>query len=188
MTSLILIGPPGAGKGTQADLIAKRFAIPHISTGAIFRAAAAAGTDLGVKAQAFMSRGEYVPDEVTNAMVRERLSQPDTVQGFLLDGYPRTLEQVGELDVILGDLGKSLDAVVEITVDKDEVTRRLLARAAKEGRADDTAEVIARRLEVYRTETEPIIGVYAKRGLVHKVDGMGTVDEVHERIAKVLGS
>lgn len=188
MTSLILIGPPGAGKGTQAELLTKRLGIPHISTGAIFRANAAAGTALGAKAAEYMSRGEYVPDEVTNAMVRNRLGEPDTVGGFLLDGYPRTLEQVGGLNTILADLGRTLGSVVEITADPAEVTARLLARAAKEGRADDTEEVITRRLQVYAEQTEPIIAVYAQRGLVRKVDGLGTADEVHERIVAALGA
>lgn len=187
MTSLILIGPPGAGKGTQAKLVAERLGIPHISTGEIFRANVSQGTELGTKAKAYMDRGEYVPDEVTNAMVRDRLAQPDTQPGFLLDGYPRTLAQVDELDTILGDLGKSLDAVVEITADAHEVTQRLLARAAKEGRADDTEDVIMRRLEVYETETAPIVGVYDQRGLLKKVDGMGGIDEVNARILAVLG-
>ncbi len=183
---MILLGPPGAGKGTQATLVAEKFGIPHISTGAIFRANLAEGTPLGVEVGKYMDRGEYVPDSVTNAMVRDRLGQPDTEPGFLLDGYPRTLEQVDELDVILADLGKHLDAVVEITADVAEVTQRLLARAAKEGRADDTEEVITRRMEVYAQQTEPIVAVYAERGLVRKVDGMGTIDEVHARIAAVL--
>ncbi len=187
MTSLILIGPPGAGKGTQAKLIAAKFGIPHISTGEIFRANVKGGTDLGVEAQKYMSRGEYVPDSVTNAMVRDRLAQPDTEPGFLLDGYPRTLPQVDELDSILADQGKKLDAVVEITADAAEVTARLLDRAAKEGRADDTEEVITRRLQVYAAETEPIVAVYSERGLVRKVDGMGGIDDVNARIVAVLG-
>lgn len=187
MTSLILIGPPGAGKGTQAKLIAERYGIPHISTGEIFRANVAAGTDLGLEAKKFMDRGEYVPDAVTNAMVRNRLAEPDTDPGFLLDGYPRTLEQVGELDIILSDLGKQLESVVEITADVEEVTQRLLARAAKEGRADDTEEVIRRRMVVYAEQTEPIVAVYTERGLVRKVDGMGNIDEVQARIVEVLG-
>ena len=187
MTSLILIGPPGAGKGTQATLIAETFAIPHISTGAIFRANVAEGTELGVEAQKYMERGEYVPDSVTNAMVRNRLAEPDTANGFLLDGYPRTLAQVDELDSILADLGKQLDAVVEITADTEEVTQRLLARAAKEGRADDTEDVIRRRMVVYAEQTEPIVAVYSERGLVRKVDGMGDIGEVNARIVDALG-
>ena len=187
MTSLILIGPPGAGKGTQATLVAERFGIPHISTGEIFRANVSQGTDLGREAKAYMDRGEYVPDSVTNAMVRGRLAEPDTENGFLLDGYPRTLPQVDELDLILADLGTRLDAVVEITADPAEVTARLLARAAKEGRADDTEEVITRRLQVYAEQTEPIVAVYSERGLVRKVDGMGSIEEVHERIVAALG-
>lgn len=186
MTSLILIGPPGAGKGTQAKLIAERFDIPHISTGEIFRSNVAEGTPLGVEAKAYMDRGEYVPDSVTNAMVRDRLGQADTENGFLLDGYPRTLPQVDELDSILGDLGKRLDMVVEITADPAEVTARLLARAAKEGRADDTEEVITRRLEVYAEETAPIVGVYSERGMVKQVDGLGSIDEVNERIVAAI--
>jgi adenylate kinase len=186
MTSLILIGPPGAGKGTQAKLIAEQFDIPHISTGEIFRSNVAEGTPLGVEAKAYMDRGEYVPDSVTNAMVRDRLGQPDTENGFLLDGYPRTLPQVDELDTILADLGKQVDVVVEITADPVEVTARLLARAAKEGRADDTEEVITRRLEVYAAETAPIVGVYSEHGLVKQVDGLGTIEEVNERIVDAL--
>jgi adenylate kinase len=187
MTSLLLIGPPGAGKGTQATLIAEKLAIPHISTGAIFRANVAEGTDLGLEAQSYMERGEYVPDSVTNAMVRNRLAVPDTGNGFLLDGYPRTLAQVDELDTILADLAKHLDAVVEITADVDELTQRLLARAAKEGRADDTEDVIRRRMQVYAEQTEPIVAVYTERGIVRKVDGMGSIEDVNERIVAALG-
>ena len=188
MTSLLLIGPPGAGKGTQAAMIAERYGIPHISTGAIFRENAAQATALGLEAQAYMDRGEYVPDSVTNSMVRQRLGEPDTAGGFLLDGCPRTLEQVGELDSILADLGKTLDVVVKITADPQEVTKRLLDRAAKEGRADDTEEVITRRLEVYTEQTQPIIALYESRGIVKKVDGMGSVEEVHELIVAALGA
>jgi adenylate kinase len=167
-------------------LIAEKFGIPHISTGAIFRANVAEGTDLGQEAQKYMSRGEYVPDSVTNAMVRNRLSQADTEPGFLLDGYPRTLPQVDELDAILAGLGKQLEVVVEITADAAEVTARLLDRAAKEGRPDDTEDVISRRLEVYAAETEPIVAVYSERGLVRQVDGLGSIEDVNARIAEAI--
>ena len=186
MTGVILIGPPGAGKGTQATVISETFHIPHISTGEIFRANVAEGTELGIEAQKFMSRGEYVPDSVTNSMVRNRLAEDDTAGGFLLDGYPRTLAQVGELDTILADQGKTLDSVVEITADTDEVVARLLQRAQEQGRADDTEEVIRRRMEVYAEQTEPLVTVYRDRGLLVQVDGMGTIDEVSARIVAAL--
>src|SRR5690625_1516890 len=144
---LILLGPPGAGKGTQAEKIAERLAIPAISTGDIFRANVAERTELGETAQRYMDAGEYVPDEVTNAMVADRLAQDDARTGFLLDGYPRTEPQVMELDRMLADAGVSLDAVVELTADNDEVVARLLGRAQEQGRADDTESVIRRRLE-----------------------------------------
>lgn len=184
---LVLMGPPGAGKGTQADAIADRIGIPHISTGDIFRANVKAGTDLGREAKRFMDAGEYVPDSVTNAMVAGRLAEPDAAPGFLLDGYPRTLDQVGELDRILDSLGTHLDRVVEITVDTDEVVGRLLRRAQIEGRADDTEDVIRRRMEVYSEETEPLVHVYADRGILVRVDGMGTVSEVTERLLAAIG-
>ncbi len=186
MTGLILIGPPGAGKGTQATVVSEHFGIPHISTGEIFRANVAEGTELGQEAQKYMSRGEYVPDSVTNSMVRNRLAESDTAAGFLLDGYPRTLAQVGELDTILGDQGKSLDYVVEITADTDEVVARLLQRAQEQGRADDTEEVIRRRMEVYGEQTEPLVTVYRDRGLLVQIDGMGSIDEVSARIIAAL--
>lgn len=183
---IVLMGPPGAGKGTQAKVIAETLEIPHISTGEIFRANVGAGTPLGVEAKKYMDRGEYVPDEVTNAMVKDRLGQPDTENGFLLDGYPRTLEQVGELDVILAELDTPLDKVVEITANTEEVIQRLLKRAQIEGRADDTEEVIRRRMEVYAEQTEPLVAVYASKGLLVQVDGMGSVDEVSERLLAAL--
>ncbi len=183
---LVLMGPPGAGKGTQAAVISEKLDIPHISTGEIFRANVGEGTELGVKAKEYMDKGEYVPDEITNAMVADRLAQPDTDNGFLLDGYPRTLDQVGELRTILEGLGTPLDKVVEITADTDAVVERLLARAEKEGRADDTEEVIRRRMEIYAEQTEPLVNVYEGEGLLVKVDGMGSVDEVSERLLTAL--
>lgn len=185
---IVIMGPPGAGKGTQAAVVAQRLNIPHISTGEIFRTNVTAGTELGVEAQKYMSAGEYVPDSVTNAMVAARLAEPDATGGFLLDGYPRTLEQVGELDEILTGLGTKLDCAVEITADTDEVVARLLQRAREQGRADDTEAVIRRRLEIYAEQTEPLTSVYRNRELLIQVDGMGSVPEVTERIMAALGS
>ena len=186
MTRLLLIGPPGAGKGTQAARLAEAYGIPAISTGDIFRENVKNETELGREAKAFMDRGEYVPDSLTNALVRDRLSQADAKNGFLLDGYPRTADQVAELDDILADQGNALDAVVLITADTDEVVRRLLNRALEQGRADDTEEVIRRRMEVYVEQTAPLIEVYSSRNLVREVDGLGAVEEVTERILSAL--
>ncbi|MCK6209881.1 adenylate kinase [Georgenia sp. EYE_87] len=183
---LVLLGPPGAGKGTQAARICERLGVPAISTGDIFRANVAEQTELGRRAQRYMDAGEYVPDEVTNAMVRDRLSQADAVDGFLLDGYPRTADQVAELDGMLAHSGTRLDAVVELTADTDEVVARLLKRAAEQGRADDTESVIRRRLEVYAEQTAPLADLYAERGLLVQVDGIGSLDEVTERILTAL--
>jgi adenylate kinase len=183
---LIIMGPPGAGKGTQAKFVAEHFGIPAISTGDIFRANVSRGTALGLKAQEFMDAGEYVPDEVTNLMVRNRIDEDDAAPGFLLDGYPRTLAQVEELDGMIKHTGHALDAVVVLTVDQEEVVGRLLERAETEGRADDTAEVIRRRQEIYAEETAPLIEVYRDRGLIVEVDGLGRVDEVTQRIFDAL--
>lgn len=183
---LIIMGPPGAGKGTQATFIADHFGIPAISTGDIFRANVSQGTPLGVEAKKYMDAGEYVPDEVTNLMVRDRIDQDDAVPGFLLDGYPRTLAQVEELDGMIAFTGHRLDGVVVLTVDPEEIVQRLLQRAQTEGRADDTEEVIRRRQEVYAEQTAPLIDVYRARGLLVEVDGMGEVDDVTKRIFAAL--
>ena len=180
------MGAPGAGKGTQATALAERYGVPAISTGDIFRANVAGKTPLGVEAQRYMDAGEYVPDEVTNAMVRDRLAEPDASAGFLLDGFPRTLDQVAVLDEILADLGVKLDRVVELTADTDEVVVRLLKRAQEQGRADDTEEVIRRRMLVYAEQTEPLTRVYREQGLLVRVDGMGRVDEVRDRVLAAL--
>jgi adenylate kinase len=186
VSRFLLIGPPGAGKGTQAARLAEAYGIPAISTGDIFRFNVKNETELGKLAKSFMDRGEYVPDSVTNDLVRDRLSHEDAQAGFLLDGYPRTADQVTELDSILDDQGRSLDAVIQLTADIDEIVRRLLNRAIEQGRADDTEEVIRRRLEVYEAETAPLTSVYAGRGLVVMVDGLGAIDEVTERIREAL--
>lgn len=181
-----MMGPPGAGKGTQAKFVAEHFGIPAISTGDIFRANVSEGTPLGIEAKRYMDAGDYVPDEVTNLMVRNRIDEKDAEPGFLLDGYPRTLAQVEELDGMIKFTGHSLDAVVVLTVDADEIVGRLLQRAQVEGRADDTEDVIRRRQEIYAEQTEPLIGVYRDRGILIEVDGMGEVAEVTQRIFEAL--
>ncbi|MCD4536218.1 adenylate kinase [Nocardioides sp. cx-169] len=183
---LIMMGPPGAGKGTQAKFVADHFKIPAISTGDIFRANVSQGTELGLKAKQYMDAGDYVPDEVTNLMVRNRIDEADAVSGFLLDGYPRTLSQVEELDGMIKFTGHELDAVVALTVDQDEIVQRLLQRAKVEGRADDTEDVIRKRQELYVEQTEPLIEVYRGRGILIELNGMGEVSEVTQRIFDAL--
>ena len=186
MTRMILLGPPGAGKGTQAERISAHFAIPAISTGAILRANKERGTELGVRAASYMDKGEYVPDEVVDSMVEARLSESDAAGGFLLDGYPRTPAQVRTLDAMLERAGTALDTVLLITVPVENLVQRLLKRAELENRADDTEDVIRRRMEVYTEETAPLVDVYRDRGLLVEVDGEGDVAEVSERIAAAL--
>ncbi|MDY0911729.1 MULTISPECIES: adenylate kinase [Rathayibacter] len=183
---LLLIGPPGAGKGTQAARLSEVLKVPAISTGDIFRANVANETELGLQAKSFLDAGRYVPDELTNAIVHDRLQEADVSTGFLLDGYPRTTEQVDELDRIVAADGNRLDAVVQLTADPDEVVARLLKRSAEQGRSDDTEEVIRHRLALYEEQTAPLIDIYAARGLVIVVDGLGPVDEVTERIVVAL--
>lgn len=183
---LVIMGPQGAGKGTQAARLAERYAIPTISTGDIFRANIKGGTELGRLVQEYTSKGDLVPDSVTNAMVRDRLAQDDVAHGFILDGYPRNAAQVVELDAILADLGWSLDGVVEITADRDELLARLAKRAGIEGREDDTEEAIARRLDIYAEQTAPLTAAYDERGLLVRVDGIGEIDDVTERIVSAL--
>ena len=185
---MVLLGPPGAGKGTQAARIAERLNIPAISTGDIFRANVAGATELGTQAKAYMDKGEYVPDSITNAMVADRIAQADCANGFLLDGYPRTTAQVGELDSMLKAAGLALDVVVEITADAEAVVARLLKRAGEQGRADDTEPVIRRRLEVYAESTAPLADLYAELDLLVQVDGMGEIDVVTGRIMEALAS
>jgi adenylate kinase len=187
-TRLLLIGPPGAGKGTQAVRLSKAFGVPAISTGDIFRANVQNRTRLGLEAKAYMDRGEYVPDSLTNEIVHDRLQEADCDGGFLLDGYPRTTEQVEELDRIFAEDGTHLDAVVQLTADTDEVVSRLLQRAREQGRTDDTEEVIRHRLDLYTDQTAPLIEVYDARGLVVEVDGLGSVDEVTLRILDGLAA
>ena len=188
MTRLVIFGAPGAGKGTQAARIAQSVGVPAISTGDIFRDNIKNETALGLQVKEILASGAYVPDAVTNAIVRDRLDKPDAADGFLLDGYPRTQAQVTELDEMLTAGGTSLDAVLELTVEVDEVVQRLLKRAQLDGRADDTEDVIRHRLKVYDEETAPLAALYRERGLLHQVDGMGEVDAVTQRLQSVLAT
>ncbi|MCP3424910.1 adenylate kinase [Rothia sp. AR01] len=186
MNRLLIIGPPGAGKGTQAVRISEELSIPAISTGDIFRANIKGETELGREAKQYIDAGNLVPDSVTNRMVRDRLGQEDTSEGFLLDGYPRNTAQVEELDRILAELDQRLDGVLLLTADNEELVQRLLGRAVQEGRSDDTEDVIRHRLDVYASETAPIVDLYASRGLVSEVDGLGSIDAVTERLLSAV--
>ena len=185
---LLLIGPPGAGKGTQATRLSEAFGIPAISTGDIFREHLRNETELGLKAKAYMAAGDNVPDSLTNDLVRDRLSQEDCQNGFLLDGYPRTTDQVRALDEFLAAHHTAMDAVVELVADPDIVVERLKKRAIDQGRVDDDEAVVRHRLEVYAEQTAPLIDVYDERGLLVKVDGIGEIDEVTRRILSALSA
>lgn len=185
---LLLIGPPGAGKGTQAQRLSTALGVPAISTGDIFREHLRNETELGLKAKAYMDAGDNVPDSLTNDLVADRLSQPDAAGGFLLDGYPRTIDQVRALDELLSANGTSMDAVVELVAEPDVVVERLKKRALEQGRSDDDEAVVRHRLDVYAQQTAPLIGVYDERGLLAKVDGIGEVAEVTSRIEAALAS
>jgi adenylate kinase len=212
---LVLVGPPGAGKGTQAEFIADHFGIPKISTGDIFRANVSGGTELGRTAKKFMDAGDLVPDEVTNAMVRDRLAQPDAVDGFLLDGFPRNVQQAGELDGILTGIGSTLSVVLDLDVDHDEVVRRLSGRRtcktcghvwhleydppSRPGicdkcggelyqRDDDRPATVRHRLEVYASQTAPLVKFYDARGQLVAIDALGPVEDVTERAIAVLSA
>lgn len=179
---LLFIGPPGAGKGTQAALVAERLGIPHVSTGEMFRDNVANSTELGRQVEAIMAAGEYVPDEITCAMLGERIGEADAADGFILDGFPRTIAQVEALDELLGDEG--LDKVVVFEVDEDELTERMLSR----GRDDDTHETIRNRFEVYHEQTQPLLDIYGSRGITVSVDGMGEIEEITDRVVSALGA
>jgi adenylate kinase len=185
---LLIMGPPGAGKGTQAQRVAGHYEIPAISTGDIFRAMKTSDTPLARQLRAIVDSGGLVSDEITNAVVAERLTESDCVAGFLLDGYPRTLQQVEALDDFLASSGQSLDAVISLLADIDEVVDRLLKRAEVEGRSDDTADTIRRRQAIYLRETEPLLEVYRDRGLLVEVDGLGAIEDVSARLFAALDS
>ena len=183
---LLIVGPPGAGKGTQAAFIGEAFGIPAISTGDIFRYNIKNETPLGLKVKAIVDSGNYVPDSLTNEIVAERLEHEDAKNGFLLDGYPRTLDQVTFLSELLEKQGRPLEGVVRLVADQDEIVGRLTKRALEQGRVDDSEEAIRHRQEVYIRETEPLIDVYRKQGLLVEVDGLGEIDEVAARIREAL--
>ncbi|WP_454157024.1 adenylate kinase [Microbacterium lacticum] len=185
---LLIIGPQGSGKGTQGARVAEAFRIPAISTGDVFRANVKEGTPLGQQVQAIIEAGDLVPDELTGAIVRDRLSQDDAAGGFLLDGYPRNIAQVGDLDAFLDERDEPLTGVIELSVPREESIRRIAQRAAEQGRSDDNDESIAKRLSIYESETAPILDVYRERGVAFEVDGVGTLDEVFERIITALAA
>lgn len=186
MIRMLIVGPPGCGKGTQSDVISKHFGVVPVSTGDIFRENVSRGTPLGLEAQKYIHAGEYVPDVITNKMIHHRLSQPDVLDGFLLDGYPRTVSQVHELDEILVQTGKKLDVVLEITADRDELVRRILKRAFEQNRVDDTEEIVNHRLDLFMQQTSMVLETYLQRGLLVKVDGIGEIVEVTARIMEAL--
>lgn len=182
--NIILFGPPGAGKGTQAHLIQKEYSIPHLSTGNIFRAAIKNETPLGVKVKAILDSGALVPDKTVVDLVAEELKEDKYDKGCIFDGFPRTVAQAEAFDDILREQDKKIDAFILLSVPEDELIRRILSRG--EGRSDDTEEKIKTRLEVYRNETEPVMNYYKEQGLVQKIDGLGTIDEIFERIKTAL--
>jgi len=186
LTRLLIVGPPGAGKGTQSARLTEQFGIPAIATGDIFRANIKNQTPLGVEVKAIVDAGDYVPDSLTNALVTHRLEEPDALDGFLLDGYPRTLDQIAFLDELLAKRGQGLDAVIQLVADQEEVVTRLRKRAIEQGRTDDTEEAIRHRQEVYARETAPLIPVFRERGILIEVDGLGDIDDISARIREAL--
>lgn len=184
---IVLLGPPGSGKGTQAALLKQRLAVPHISTGDLLRAAVKAGTPLGLQAKAAMDAGDLVSDELVLGLIEERLGQPDIATGYILDGFPRNLVQAEALDRLLGRLGQPVDKALELRVDEDHIVQRLAKRAAEEGRSDDTEEVVRNRLSVYHQQTAPVTGYYEGRGLLARVDGLGTIEDINQRLVNALG-
>lgn len=183
---LLIVGPQGSGKGTQGVRIAESYGIPVVSTGDIFRANIKEGTPLGQQVTAILDKGDLVPDELTSEIVRDRLSQDDAAHGFLLDGYPRNTAQVAHLESFLAERGHALDAVILLDVPREESLERLTLRATEQGRSDDTPEAIGHRLDIYERETAPILEVYGAKGIVDRIDGVGSLDEITERIFAAL--
>lgn len=184
---IVLLGPPGSGKGTQANFLKERLNVVHISTGELLRAAVAAGTELGLKARAAIEAGELVSDDLMLGLIEEKLGQPEAARGFILDGYPRNPAQANALDVVLQRLDKPLDKVLELVVDEEHLVARLAGRALEEGRTDDSEEVVRNRMAVYREQTAPVSSHYAGQGLLAQVDGMGEIEEITQRLMAALG-
>jgi len=183
---IVLLGAPGSGKGTQAALLVEELNLPHISTGELLRSAIKAGTELGKKAKAVIDRGELVSDDIMLGLIEERLSQADAAAGFILDGYPRNLAQARALDGLLNRIGRPIDEALQIDVDVEMVIERIAKRAAQEGRSDDTEEVVRNRMKVYSDQTAPVVDYYAQQGLLSRVLGEGSIEEVFQRIRGVL--
>jgi adenylate kinase len=183
---IVLLGPPGSGKGTQAAMLVKELGLTHISSGELLRSAAKAGTELGLKARSIIDRGELVSDEIMLGLIKERLSQPDVADGFILDGYPRNIIQAGALDQLLNRLDQPVDEALQIDVDVELAVKRIARRAAKEGRSDDTEEVARNRMKIYSVQTAPVVDYYAHKGVLTRVLGDGTAEEVFQRIKGVL--
>lgn len=183
---IVLLGPPGSGKGTQAAILKGQLGVPHISTGDLLRAAVAEGTPLGLKAKAAMDAGDLVSDELMLGLIEERLGNSDVRAGYILDGYPRNLSQASALDEVLNRLELPVQIALSLTVDEEQIVKRLAKRAAEEGRSDDTEEVIRNRLRVYREQTAPVAGHYETSGLLVEVDGMGSIEEINQRLVEAI--
>ena len=184
---IVLLGPPGSGKGTQAALLKERLGVPHISTGELLRNAVTEGTALGSKAKAYMDRGELVPDELMLGLIEERLGADDVAPGFILDGYPRNLAQAEALDGVLERIGQPVEKALELFVDEEQIVDRLARRATEEGRSDDSETVVRNRLAVYREQTAPVSDYYGRRGLLVRVNGVGGIEEINQRLVAALG-
>lgn len=183
---MVILGPPGSGKGTQAAMLVEKLNVPHISTGALLRNAAKRGTELGLQAKAITDKGELVPDDIMSDMIEERLSRDDVVNGFILDGYPRTVAQAKSLDVILERLGMPVQEALHIDVDPEQIVKRIAKRAKEQGRSDDTELTVRNRMRVYAEQTAPVADYYAERGLLTHVLGEGSINEILQRILSVL--
>ena len=183
---LVLLGAPGSGKGTQATRLKEHLQVPHISTGDLLRAEVAAGSPLGLQAKEVMARGDLVSDDILLGMLKDRFSREDTRAGFILDGYPRNLEQAAALDALLAGLGQKFDAAVQLVVDNEQIIERLAGRAQAEGRSDDTPESVRHRLNVYDEKTAPVVDFYRQHGQLTVVDGVGALDEVFTRIVEAI--